>query len=47
MKESQLAHLKKKKTHFGCLVTFWFGTFTMFFRTTRRVVGHEAVENEW
>jgi len=30
MKEShkfELAHLKKKKKHFGCLVTFWFGTF--------------------
>jgi len=29
----ELAHLKKKKEkRFGCLVTFWFGTFAMLFR---------------
>jgi len=33
----ELAHLKKKKKkrkkekHFGCLATFWFGTFAMLF----------------
>jgi len=38
---------KKKEKHFGCLVTLWFGTFTFFFGTTRRVLGHEALESEW
>jgi len=35
VKTFELAHLKKKKKkerkHFGHLVTFWFGTFTMLF----------------
>jgi len=33
-RNSELARLKKKKnkeTHFGCLVNFWFGIFTMLF----------------
>jgi len=29
----ELAHMKKKKKHFGRLVTFWFGTFAMLFST--------------
>ena len=30
----ELPHLKKKKEkHFGCLATFWFGTFAMLFST--------------
>jgi len=39
----ELAHLKKKKKekHFGCLVTFWFGTFTKLFGATGCVVRHE------
>ena len=49
----ELACLKKKKNkekkekHFCSLVTFWFDTFAMLFCVTRRVVGHEALENEW
>jgi len=35
------------KPEFGHLVTFWFSTFMMFFRTTWHVVGHEALENAW
>ena len=34
---------KKERKHFGRLATFWFGTFS----TTRCVVGHEALKNEW
>ena len=37
----EVAHLeeeeeeeRKKEQHFGCLATFWFGTFMMLFRTT-------------
>jgi len=39
----ELARLKKKKKekHFGLLVTFWFGTFTMLFSATGCVVRHE------
>ena len=33
-----------KKNHFGRLVTFWFGTFTMLFHTTGRVVLHENTQ---
>jgi len=49
MKEScnfELACLKKKKRE-RSLVTFWLGTFAMLFCTTRHVVGHEALVNEW
>jgi len=49
MKESrkfELARLKKKKKkkkekHFGRLVTFWFGTFSMHFSATGCVFRHE------
>ena len=51
MKESrkfELARLKKKKKkkekHFGCLATFWFGTFTMLFSVTGRAVRHENTQ---
>jgi len=38
----ELARLKKKKEkHFGCLATFWFGTFVMLFSTTEGVVRHK------
>jgi len=41
----ELARLKKKKKkkekHFGCLVTFWFGTFAMLFCATGCVFRHE------
>jgi len=39
----ELARLKKKKKekHFGCLVTFWFGTFVMLFSAIGCVVRHE------
>jgi len=43
----ELAHLKKKKKkekHFGCLVTFWFGTFMMLFSATGCVVRHENTQ---
>jgi len=45
----ELARLnkKKKEKHFGHLVTFRFGTFTMLFHTTRHVVGHEVLKNAW
>jgi len=36
---------KKKEKHFGRLATLWFSTFTMFFHSTRHVVGHEALKN--
>ena len=39
--------IKKEKHFFGHQVTFWLGTFVMPFRTTRCVIGHEALENEW
>ena len=32
---------RRKTKHFGCLMTFWFSTFTMSFCTTRILVGHE------
>ena len=38
---------RKKEKHFGSLMTFWFSFFVMLFCATRRVVGHEAHENEW
>jgi len=31
----ELARLKKKEKHFGCLVTFWCGTFAMLFEQSR------------
>ena len=34
---------KRKEKRFCCLVTFWFGTFTMSFRS---LVGHEKLEDE-
>jgi len=39
----ELACLKKKKKeqHFGCLATFWFGTFAMLFSTIGCVFRHE------
>jgi len=40
----ELACLKKttkKEKHFGCLVTFWFGTFAMLFSATGCVVRYE------
>jgi len=44
----ELARLKKKKKkkkkkekHFGCLVTFWFGAFTMLFSVIGCVFRHE------
>jgi len=38
----ELARLKKKKEkHFGCLVTFWFGTFAFVFSATGCDVCHE------
>ena len=43
----ELARLKKKKKkekHFGRLVTFWFGTFTMLFSATGCVVHHENAQ---
>jgi len=44
----ELARLKKKKEkHFGRLVTIWFDTFAMIFWSSKHVVGHEALENEW
>ena len=33
---------KKKEKHFGCLVTFWFGTFAMLFSATGCVFHHES-----
>jgi len=45
LRKFELAHLKKKKKkkekHFGCLVTFWFGTFAMLFSATGCVVRHK------
>ena len=35
---------KKKEKHFGHSVTFWFGTFTTYFRTTGSLVGHEYTQ---
>ena len=32
---------KKKETHFGRLMTFWFGTFAMHFNATGCVFRHE------
>ena len=45
-REFELARLKKKKDkkiekHFGCRVTFWFGTFAMLFNTSGSVARHE------
>jgi len=37
----ELAHLQKKE---NILVTFWFGTFAMLFRTTGRVFCHENTQ---
>ena len=39
----ELACLKEKEeeTDFGCLATFWFGTFLMFYCTIRSLAGHE------
>ena len=31
---------------FGCLATFWFGTFAMLFSATGCVVRHETLEDE-
>ena len=45
----ELARLKKKKKkekHFGCLVTFWFGTFTMLFSATSMFFVMKILENE-
>ena len=28
-------------------MTFWFSTFTMLFRATRSLVGHETLKDEW
>ena len=35
---------KKKEKHFGCLATFWFGTFAMFFSATGYGVRHENTQ---
>ena len=35
---------RKKEKHFGCLATFWFGTFVMLFHATGHVVGHKNTE---
>jgi len=32
---------EEERKHFACLVTFWFGTFTMLFSATGCVVRHE------
>jgi len=47
--EARLKEKKKerKRLHFGSRATFWFATFTMLYRTTRHVVGHETFKNEW
>lgn len=34
----------KQEEDFGHFVTFWFGTFTVFFHTTRSRVGHENTQ---
>ena len=39
--EEEKEKKKKKEKHFGCLATFWFGTFTMFSSDTGYVVRHE------
>jgi len=35
---------RKKEKRFGCLATFWFGTFAMLFCATGHIVCHE---NTW
>jgi len=35
---------EEKENHFGHLVTFWFGTFMMLFRTTGCAVCHEYTQ---
>jgi len=53
MKDShnfELVRLKKKKKKrktFWPPGDFWFRAFTMLFRATRCVIGHEALKNEW
>ena len=44
----ELAHLKKKKEekHFGCLVTFWFGTFAMFLAPLGMLFVMKTLEDE-
>ena len=45
----KLACLKKKKKkekHFGCLATFWFGTFMMLFWASGHLVHHETLKDE-
>lgn len=37
----EIACLKKEENRFGCLVTFWFGTFIC---ATRRLIGHENTQ---
>jgi len=41
LKKQKKKKKKKKEKHFGRLVTFWFGTFTMLFSATGCVFRHE------
>ena len=54
MKESckfELARVKKKKKrkekHFGCLETFWFGTFAMLLAPLGVLFVMKTLEDEW
>ena len=41
---SAIEEEEEEEKHFGCLATFWFGTFTMLFSATGCVVGHENTQ---
>ena len=41
LSESHNSEERKKKVDFVSLMTFWFDTFTMLFRATGSLVGHE------
>ena len=42
----ELARLKKKEYNFGCLATFWFGTFVMLFAPMGVLFVIKALEDE-
>ena len=42
--QQQQQRQQQQQQHFGCLATFWFGTFVMIFRATMNLVGHENTQ---
>jgi len=46
LKKKKKRKKKKKEKHFGCLVTFWFGTFAMLFSATGVLFVMKAFEDE-